>query len=784
MHKYRVFYIFLLVFASVLAFNSGSMGTRAVHAQLQPSSRNRPIDMMVVLDNSCSMFPAEQIVPGCEVFGNDPDFLRIIGGDLIIARLGFSEANEEEYQLGIISLGDDDDPRPFVPLQPLKDARDALSQVIANPQPELATKILPALRSAYRELKTSPNRKITNLPAVVLITDGIPYPPEGQSNTDVEQLVSDNPDIPVFVMLLQNKTDTTGEYQQYIAFWQQLQARYPHVFTYRIQNDKQIQETYNTIIAQLQNTIPSQGVTVTPELPLRVFVSRYVQKIVVTVSHPRNSAQSKVVIQDRKGNAVQLNEPGVAHFRGESNPIEVISIFKPRLSDDLKDDYWTISSDAPVDVFFDWQGAYRFNLLEPQVSLTEVPEVFLATERQSPDRELAIRFNLLDENNTPLTERQSFQGKIVYPDGQESSLRIPDDLAPDAAGTYTIRLSPMADNSAFVDQTSRLMVLLNAGPPPESVPNPITITTVRLLVDIGRGPLIEAINPLPLVCTADQSIPVTVTIGGFDTALSGTVQVRVFGGGAETRLLPDTSGVFTGDIQDLCKPLLATLACSTQQTTSMRVRMVAQLRDGSTIPPIEREIETQLNAPACAPTPAPPTPTALPTPVPNHDGDRLNDLADQCPTTWGLTRFNGCLPIWFQIVTGTLTVGVLAFITLVGIPWARVKISPPPKGYVLICQPATQGAPRQAPISKSIYNTGMSKRSSRVTIGGDRKKDHIYVKGLQPAEFVCVRQNGQDVLLNSKGNQKETFNGPVQKFVTTSNPAITLRIGADPRLRC
>src|SRR5262249_10294911 len=154
-------------------------------------------------------------------------------------------------------------------------------------------------------------------------------------------LVAANPDVPLFIMLLHNKSDPSGEYDRYIQFWEQMQTRYPFVFTYQITSDKQIQETYNAIIARLQNTIPSEGLSITPETPLRIFVSRYVQKIVVTVTHSQGQPKSNVRIQDRKGNVVQENEAGVLHFRGDVNPVEVISIFKPRLSDDLKDDYWT-----------------------------------------------------------------------------------------------------------------------------------------------------------------------------------------------------------------------------------------------------------------------------------------------------------------------------------------------------------------------------------------------------------------------------------------------------------
>ena len=78
----------LLILASALG--------RAPLTSAQSTTERQPVDMMVVIDNSCSMFPREKIVPGCEVWGNDPEFLRIKGADLFIARLGFAEPNASE----------------------------------------------------------------------------------------------------------------------------------------------------------------------------------------------------------------------------------------------------------------------------------------------------------------------------------------------------------------------------------------------------------------------------------------------------------------------------------------------------------------------------------------------------------------------------------------------------------------------------------------------------------------------------------------------------------------
>ena len=250
---------------------------------------HRAVDLMLVIDNSCSMFPREKILPGCQTFGSDPDFLRITGADLFIARLGFADTNETSYSLGAVSLGDE--PQLAAPLQKLSESRDVLARAIANPNPQSATKLIPALEMAYQELITSVNRQPANLKAVVLLTDGVPWPPENQSEADIEQLLDSHPDIPVFVMLLQSGD---MDFESYNLFWEQMQSKKSHVYVYRVLDASQIEKTYNAIVAKIQNTIPAEGQTVLPGQPYDFFVSEDVQRIIVTVVHSLGDAESQV----------------------------------------------------------------------------------------------------------------------------------------------------------------------------------------------------------------------------------------------------------------------------------------------------------------------------------------------------------------------------------------------------------------------------------------------------------------------------------------------------------
>jgi hypothetical protein len=735
---------------------------------------NRPIDMAVVIDNSGSMYGPN---------GNDPDLLRIIGAHIFIARLGFGEPNENDYQASVISMGGV--PELIAPLQPLtRPVRGSLARTTSDPEDAGGTHIIHALEMAYQELRTSPNRKPGSLPAVVLLTDGVPDPPAGQSQADIEQLVSENPDIPLFVMLLQNRVGgSSPEYQAYITFWRQLQTRHTHLFTYQVEDAEQIENIYNQIIAQLHSTVPSERFLVVPGKPVDVFVSRYVQRLIVTIVHERDMERGEVIIKDSVGIEVLDTDQDVSRFDDPDNLAEVVSI-GPRRIGTLVDDVWTIETDVPVYIFLDRQGAYRFNFEAPEVGLTDVTNVYLAIDRHSPSRELVIRFTLLNnKDDSVITDPQPIYGMVIHPDGSEAELRIPV-VHPDGRGVYQIEYDYSSYPQALTE-SGRYAFTLKAGQANDQEGERIPVTIAKLLVDVGRGVYIQAVEPSPLICQAGQSAPVTVTLGDSDTADMNTAHLRIFGGGADVELARSGEDAFSGDVSALCASLLSGATCSTTVDTTFRTRLVAQSPDGSTLPPSERVVAVQALAPTCTPTPTPtatPAPPPPPTPIPDSDGDGWDDLVDQCKDQPGIAMFNGCPPpIWFWVLIGALGLGLLAFLVLWLIPWINVRINPPPEAFVLVCR---AGERRAVPIS--IRQVGLNRRKNKVTIGGDQKKAHIYVKDLKPIEFVVEKQGEQAVLLDAEtGFRKGTFSDKAQSSISTSNTGIALRISLDrSKLRC
>jgi hypothetical protein len=122
-----------------------------------------------------------------------------------------------------------------------------------------------------------------------------------------------------------------------------------------------------------------------------------------------------------------------------------------------------------------------------------------------------------------------------------------------------------------------------------------------------------------------------------------------------------------------------------------------------------------------------------------------------------------------------LALGLLVFLGIYA--WPRLSaryISPPPDVYLAIC---TRDAP--AAVVISVRDASVKRRSSHITVGGDKKKAAIYVSGLRPVEFT-IEVRGDKVLLvdASKGDTRAVFRHLSAEKVATSNPGIRLYVAA------
>ncbi len=746
---------------------------------------HQPLDVMLVIDNSGSMFPPDQTCFGCES-GNDPQFLRLTGASLFIAGLGLGESNSKDYQVGVISLGDAR-PELISPLRSAPEVRDTLAKAINAPTPKATTYLIPALKLAYAQLKDAPQRRPGNQPAVVVLTDGEPYPSAGQSQSDIQKLVEAYPDVPLFFILLQNPAKKSDTLENYTRFWEGMQRRNDQVRTYRANNTSEITRTFDEIIARLQNSIPEPGGgTVGPEKPVNVYVSKYVQGMSVKVIHTRGGSKAEVTITDPRGVTVRSDDPQVEWFRGNDNQVETIAIGSTRLDQAPRNDIWTIRSSSQVSYQLVRTGAYDFQFVQPQVGATSVKGQYLALNRFSPTRPMIIQFKLLlNKSLEPVTEPQEISGRILRPDGSTSDLRIPVGIKPNTEGVYEISYDFATDYPAAARTPGRFMLTINAGINDPNSQIRVPIARADLLVDVGRMADIDKVSPDPLVCAAGQSTNLSVTIRDADVAKADSLHVRVyFGSGRDIELKPAGGSVFGGSVDALCQAFVPTVTCDQKREDKVRIRFVSENRDGSAAPPAEYSLPVQIVGPRCTPTPTytpvpptatprPPTPTPTPTPKPsNRDGDPLIDSVDRCPDAaeWSAAPwFEGCPPpLWALILTGLGSLGLLAFLALYLLPLLlTLTILPPPSGHMLVLRDnKAQGSP------VSIRNAGIGARRSKVTIGS---KGHIRIAGLEPVELRVERRGKEAIVMEGSNGPQKLVIGEFPKQLVTSDASIILK---------
>jgi len=729
----------------------------------------RPIDMMILIDNSCSMFPANQIRANCDSYGSDINFLRITGADLFLARLGFGEANESDYQLGVIEIGDE--PTLIAPLQSIKDNRDTLAAKIAHPQAQPATRILPAIQKAYAELKKS-SRSEQNVPAVVLITDGVPWPREGQSNAEIETLINTNSDVPLFVMLLQNKSRNSKDYEDYIKFWEQLQTRAGNIFVYRVDDANQIANTFNIILGQLQNTVPSQGIDVPASKPNKFFVNQYIQKLIITIIRKTNDAGESITIQDPTGAVIKPDEEGVRYFRGKENPIEVYSLGSERIQDALKAKSWSIISSTDVTVFIDREGAYQFSYITPATRAVDITNVYQVTERQTPSKDLVVHFNLLDSAGKPILEPQTIRGSVINPLGSVIELPTLASVRPDSSGLYEFKYDLKTAFPNILNQTGRFVFIFSAGISDDRAKDFVPVTSSRLIVDVGLVPYIRSIAPLPVACEAGQPFDLRVNVGDYSTAPQESLKVSVLYGSSSIYLDPKGAGTFSGDLTSFCGEMIARQPCSDSQLVKLVVRLDSNSQEDIPLPPVTREVEAQIISPKCTVTPVPsitPTPTPTFTPTPDIG------LIQSCSGIQGVPRANSCLP-WssFLWIGGILC---LAYVSSVWVwPWIKVRtVGEPPAGFILICR---EGKAISKPIS--LYELGRSKRINKITIGSDPKAT-IIVPGLKPIEVVIERRSVLTIIREPNEREPFAYLDSNPKQIRTSDSKIVIKVSSDEK---
>jgi hypothetical protein len=758
-------------------------GNQVSPARAQDSANRRPIDMMIVIDNSCSMFPQNQILAGCDASGNDPEFLRIVGADLFIARLGYSEPNEADYRMGIIGMGDK--PEMISALQPISKVRTELAKKIANPKPQPATQLIPALQMAYDQLQSSGSNGTNSTRAVVMITDGIPWPIEGNANNDIQELVTQHPDIPLFMMLLKNPDRPSSDFDNYITFWQTLKAKYGFVNVNLIENTSQITGTYNQVLGQLQGTIPGIAMDLKPGVPVDLIVSPYTQRLILTIIRKPGQPEGAVTIKDPNGNALVSGypEPDWNYFHSKDNPVEVHSVSSLNSANEGSQKKWTIVSSIPVSLMIDMVGVFQISFANPQVKPGDIADQFMAVQPQSPNQILPLRLLLVDSQGKPVTIGQTFRITIVAPNNKSYEALAPHVVQPDNSGMFEVPIDLLAIFPESNQLPGRYTIAISAGLVDPNNPKSAPVASARLMVDVGAKPFIRSIAPSPLLCKSGQPAEIRVNLGDVAPDQIGAVKLRVFSGTSSIWLESGGEGVFRGDLNTLCENLISVIGCSVTQSSLMTLQLESTTTSGVPMPVVNKDAEVNITGLACTPTPLPsatPMPTPTPPPPPDRDSDGVVDTLDRCPDQAGWGQSQGCFP-WSLFGGGAGGVVLIAFLGLWAWPVAKVKyISPPPDVFLLVCR---EGEPGSEPIS--IRKVSLKRHTTRVTIGNSWLRADIRIEELRQPEYYIEWQGGLVTLRDPADHKPFAFFTEEPRIIRTSDPKITLRIGTQAeRLRC
>lgn len=540
--------VITLVLAVILA--CVALGVLVSRASGQSPTERQPLDVVLVIDNSNSMWEKEGI-------GSDPDLLRIDAAQLFISYLGVDTAVADN-RLAVVSFGTESE--LIVSLTSLGDQaqREAVKQAIEDPRRMGWTDVNKALNMAYRELFESERLDPTHSPAVILLTDGKPELSSKESREDKEAYVGElrgwgdrfkDKNCPVFTVALSNEaTDADPDIQTYYRnIWQEVAASTPPAAYYEARTAADLLKIYHDIVVKLMGKESGDPVIE------REVVQRVIEKVPVEEKLERVTF---VVLKSEPGMAVRVTRPcGLPAQAGDpdvnyagqpgASKEEIWSIRLPQSGD------WLVELDGQgyVIVWKDYEVAGKKPEPEFQVQLRE-PAPFVAGGQ--PLRIVAALLDSADQvvidpqvHLTARLTRAGFtEGMIhLFDDGQAGDETAGDGFyagqyVETAPTQYTLHLSAMRGESTLAGLQHQVGVIAL---PRLAVSSPTVGTTW------------EAGQPI----TASASLEVGGRASGALIPDDITVSALLNGLGGEEKVLPlarGGDGVFSGTIAGTLPP--------------------------------------------------------------------------------------------------------------------------------------------------------------------------------------------------------------------------------------
>lgn len=425
------------------------------------------VDLVIAIDNSGSMYygPA-----------TDPDDLRVRASELVITSLA-ADIYPRETSVSVVSFGSES--KILAPLTRLqeKGSRKLLVEKARETGHDDNTNIIAALDNAYTELFESQNRTNGNVPAVVLLTDGVPtidtvtgnyltIPQEVQARIDNLS----NKGALIFVILLRGgkNLEENEKFEEWRQYWSAMAFDQKDIKYYEARQASDLEEIYNDIRNRLDNIGVSSG-------RIEYDPSHADEKIVF----PPNLRQARLIIRKPDtGKNVELLLPDGSSAEGLNDQIakdptigELDGFFKVyTLKQPIAGDWrLRVTPSAKVQYIIDFQSAYSAQLLSLKgqdfLNLNEATTIYADVVDENLKSAgggfmlEASLFKDIDPTKNVFGREEIKLGKFTYDsDMAKYILNVRPESIPPQADEYTIELSGVRESDGTLVNLTRYKI--------------------------------------------------------------------------------------------------------------------------------------------------------------------------------------------------------------------------------------------------------------------------------------------------------------------------------------
>jgi len=435
-----------------------------------PFENRQDVDVVLAIDFSGSM------IGPTKVEATDPDALRLDAAELLVASLAsdvFPRATRMSYIVFTTTV------EILQPLSSVEDpqARKALIERLRKPRTIGDTNIVGTLRTAYGLLFPGGKSASTNIPALVLLTDGDPRG-AGPDNDEagIRKAVRDLTDrgTIIFAVMLRNP-DPTHEpalVSVWRRIWKSMADTNSNVRYLEAQRATELEGIYNKIRARLVNegARPGDRMTYDPkDFDAAVKMPPSLLQAHLLVSKPRLAKRLDIVAPDGTSFSVLAQ-------RDKRNEVLVTDLYhRYRIYKPLGGN-WKIVTDTTEPIYYLLNSESLFSarpaLASPYIgasSSTQLPLMIVDENGRPSDKAFSLEASLLRNIIRPDGAIIEEEIPLKAPQRQPNGVNYLTQLTPDMIGTdnyVTLQVSGTATDGTLVNVS---MTRLTVAPIPTGV---------------------------------------------------------------------------------------------------------------------------------------------------------------------------------------------------------------------------------------------------------------------------------------------------------------------------